>query len=68
MGRLLKTYPSFTEDYILYSLPMDRGWAYYSQAMEMDSWLAFVGVSRETKGYIAREAQSLIKQAKQVVK
>ena len=64
MGRLLKTYPSFTEDFILHDLPMDRGWCYYSQAMEMDGWLQFAGVSRETPGYIMQETKKLIAQAK----
>jgi hypothetical protein len=63
VGRLLKTYPSFTEAFVLYRLPLDRGWAYYSQAMEMDAWLAFGGTQRVTKGYIWKETEALIKQA-----
>ena len=64
MGRLLKTYPGFTEHFVLYELPMDRGWCYYSQAMEMDGWLQFAGVSRETNGYIWRETEKLLQQVK----
>ena len=64
MFRLLKTIPSFTEDYVLHDLPMDRGRAYYNQAMETDGWLQFAGVSRETRGYIWQETERLLEQVK----
>jgi hypothetical protein len=39
---------------------MNRGWAYYAQAMEMDGWLQFAGVCRKSKGYVGQEIDRLM--------
>jgi hypothetical protein len=43
---------------------MQEGWAWYSQAIEFDGWLAFCGVKRASKGYIAQEMDRLMEQVK----
>jgi hypothetical protein len=43
---------------------MVDGWAYITAAMEKDGWLAFSGVERKSKGYIAQEIDLLMSEAK----
>jgi len=62
--RLLKTYPSFTRDWIEFDLPMDMGWIYYAWSLENDGWLQFSGVKRDSLGFIAQEVERLLSDAK----
>lgn len=63
-GRLLKTYPSFTEDFVRFELDMLRGYAYHSWAIANDGWLQFAGVTPSGAQYIKQEINSLIAIAK----
>ena len=58
--RLLGKFPQFTEQYVLYELPMVKGWAYYSQSMESDPVLSFFSIKRVSRGYIGQEVDSLL--------
>ncbi len=64
MSRLLGYYPQFTEQYIIWELPMVKGWAYLAAGIERDGWLAFNGVKKQGKGYIAKEIEHLMSQVK----
>ncbi len=55
-------YPQFDEEFVLWKLPMRRGWAYLAAGMERDGWLNFSGVARSGKGYIQQEIKSLLDQ------
>jgi hypothetical protein len=48
----------FSEDTVLRKLPMKRGWAYYSWAIETDPWM---NTRRDGPGYIGQEIQKRIK-------
>lgn len=54
----------WSEDYVLYELPMIRGWVYYAYAMENSGWLNFAGVKRQGAGYIKQQTETLMEQAK----
>lgn len=60
MARLLHFYPQFTRDYVEFELPMSEGWAFHSYTLENDGWLAFNGLARKGKGYVARETDKLM--------
>ena len=66
IGRLLRTFPSFGWQFVWDELPMEQGWAMYAWSMENDGWLQFAGMKRATSGYIAREVDKLIAEAKAV--
>ena len=63
LGRLLKTYPSFTLGFVEDELPMDKGWAFHAQSMEMDGWLSFCGMKRKGLGYVGQEIERLMELA-----
>lgn len=46
---------------------MERGWAWWSWAVENDGWLQFSGVKREGKNYIAQEIDKLMAQVKKAM-
>ena len=56
--RLVKNYPQYTLDYILYELPMLRGWALYSWSYANEPMHQFSGI-RMVDSYASREADSL---------
>lgn len=56
----MKSYPSFTYQFVMDELPMDQGWAFYNWAIENDGWLQFGGLKRGGKGYIAQQADRLM--------
>ena len=39
---------------------MAEGWAFHSYALENDGWLAFNGLARKGKGYVAKETERLM--------
>jgi len=63
----MKTYPGLTWEFISEHLPMERGWAWWSWAVENDGWLQFSGVKREGKNYIAQEIDKLMAQVKKAM-
>ena len=64
--RLVKTYPSFTRDFVMDELCMAEGWAWYAAAMELDGWLSFCGIQRVSDGYIRQQVNLLIEEAHRV--
>jgi hypothetical protein len=57
-------YPSFTESFVLYELPIMRGMAYHAASMESDGWLQFAGMQRASPAYIAQEVEKYMKQVR----
>ncbi len=64
--RLMRYYPSFTEEYVIDILPIDKGWAFLAAAIDNDGWLQFAGIKRSGKAYLAQEIDKLMKEAKEV--
>lgn len=64
----MKYYPQFTWDYVMDELPMLKGWALVAVAMSNSEWLQFSGLRLKGKGYIGKEAESLVEMAKQSFK
>lgn len=60
----MRSYPSFTRDYVLFDLAMVEGWVWHAYAMENDGWLQFSGVKRKGDGYVAMETKRLMAMVK----
>ena len=59
MCRLLKTFPSFTEQYVSEELTSAQGWAFYAWATEDAATMMGERLARKSKGYVAQEAEKL---------
>ena len=59
--RLLKSYPSFTLDFVRKRLPSGQGWAYYAWAVENEASVWGGGVEKKSAGYVKQERQRLEK-------
>lgn len=64
----MRYYPQFSQEYVENELPMIQGWAFLADAMEHDGWLAFAGLERVSKGYVAVEIEKLMAQAEHLWK
>ena len=61
--RLVQFYPSFTREFVLDELAMLEGWLWYSQAIDMNGWLAFNGYHVISDGYVKQQADLLVRVA-----
>ena len=66
--RLLVAYHQYSFDYILYELPMIRGWILYSWAYSNDALNRFGGVRMVNGGYLGYEADKLYAELKEIAK
>ena len=61
--RLLKTYHSFTLEFVWDELAMDEGWCYWNFAYQDDPMHKFSGV-KAAKNYMRQEVDKLVEEAK----
>jgi hypothetical protein len=59
VGRLLKAYPQFSEEFIENELPIRKGWCYICCYLENDGWLQFVGLKPSGDTYLEQEVNNL---------
>lgn len=65
--RLLRTYPQFSEDFVLRKIPGAKTWVYYNWAFSNDPWIQLGGVTPKGDGYIGMEVQDLMRVAREVL-
>ena len=66
LAKLVKTYPTFTREYVLDELAMEEGWSWFAFAFLDDPMNRFGGAKIIGKGYIAQEVEWLVDEAHRV--
>lgn len=56
-----KYYPSDSHERVWFELPMERGYALITAAMQFDGWLQFQGFGMDG-GYVAEELKRMTKE------
>jgi hypothetical protein len=67
MLRLQCTYQRFTEEYVLYELPLIKGWLYYGYAVSNDPLNRFGGITL-SRSPMSVEADDLYNELQEMIK
>lgn len=62
MGRILMTYPQYSQEYIENDMPMAFGWYLVNYAIENNGWYQFCGLRAKGGTYMETEVSKLVKQ------